>query len=1160
MVRIFSPHFVLLLITIVGSVAFCKSLVRKRREWILPPRPLKENEDYTKKEFIAKIRSDFEEHKDIIYTLKGRGADQDPYNVFVVDSRTGFIRVTRILDREYIDTYNLSGIATFINGSKAENKIDIRVKVVDENDNSPVFPRDMKPGAVYERSPAGTSVITVKATDLDEPGNPNSQMSYSLVRQEPADDTFYMKSDGTIYVKNDLDRETTDRYVLTVKAVDRNGDPRGNTGTGTITINIKDVNDNLPTLSQSEFSAKIKENTYGVEVMRFKAEDRDLVKTANWETEYIIARGNEAGYFSIKTDPKTNEGILFLEKAVDYEDIKNLDLGVILKNKAPLFDDSVGFTNIDVGGELTSTGTAGIDGGTGGTGGIGGTGGTGGIGGTGGTEGTGGTGGTVDNGATGASSFSGLEQIYNMYTVKVAVENEPEGPRFEPKVKAIPISEGDTTIKVMDTIGHYPAIDQDTGKPAKNVRYVKGTDTGNWLVIDSETAEIKLNKLPDRESTLLVNGTYYAEILCISDDMPAKTATGTIAIQVEDFNDHCPTLTSTAQTLCLTDDAILINAQDRDAFPNGPPFHFTIVPENTQGKWQVQHLNDTGRILRREESLWPGVYQVEFIVTDQQGKSCPEPQRVQVQVCTCEDGFKCGKRGGRGQPEKEVEFGPAGIGLLFLGLLLLLLIPLLALFCFCGGIMGSSGAFAEMPFDTKSHLINYHTEGQGENTEVPLINMQSEVGGNTHTGYKGWTQTTNEFYQGQGASQMDGTWKEMSHMDGTWSMNQMGGSGFQSEYMSREREGGIFDGMALPYHYLGQYYNQKAQTSDALAGKENLLVYDYEGQGSCAGSLGSCDNLAVDNDLHFLNDLDFKFKTLAEICEGKTLAEVRAPAPPTTSISTSINSHTAVSSVLAPGPLPQPVPKPRSIPKAEVSSSSSSKVQESSESTQTVTIKDVSQEVSRGPAPQAPQAPQGQVLLLQQQPQPQLYYTTAPVLQPNLYMVQNPVQNTVLLREAPGTNVQNVMLVNGPQSVPAQGLVMQGQTVMQGQAVGQTQVPGMVLVENAHGPGASLSGSQTMVLVDGKGLSGAKQVLKTNQNLVKTGLSGSQTLLVVGSNSAQGQQPGAKSSLSTGLSGSLRTLNKSSSSSTGNLTGNTTPSTSRRVVIQETRKVVQTNL
>lgn len=61
-----------------------------------------------------------------------------------------------------------------------------------------------------------------------------------------------------------------------------------------------------------------------------------------------------------------------------------------------------------------------------------------------------------------------------------------------------------------------------------------------------------------------------------------------------------------------------------------------------------------------------------MLVKDEQGKACPEPQKVKVHVCTCEDGVICGKRGANGQPTKSSELGPAGIGLLFLGLLLLL--------------------------------------------------------------------------------------------------------------------------------------------------------------------------------------------------------------------------------------------------------------------------------------------------------------------------------------------------------------------------------------------------------------------------------------------------------------------------------------------------------
>lgn len=63
-----------------------------------------------------------------------------------------------------------------------------------------------------------------------------------------------------------------------------------------------------------QYDGSIEENTHQVEVMRFKALDQDLEGTENWEAVYEIVKGNEAGYFSIMTDPKTNEGILMLEK------------------------------------------------------------------------------------------------------------------------------------------------------------------------------------------------------------------------------------------------------------------------------------------------------------------------------------------------------------------------------------------------------------------------------------------------------------------------------------------------------------------------------------------------------------------------------------------------------------------------------------------------------------------------------------------------------------------------------------------------------------------------------------------------------------------------------------------------------------------------------
>lgn len=63
-----------------------------------------------------------------------------------------------------------------------------------------------------------------------------------------------------------------------------------------------------------QYEGNIEENMEGVEVMRLKANDLDMKDTENWEAVFDIVKGNEAGHFSIKTDPKTNEGILMLDK------------------------------------------------------------------------------------------------------------------------------------------------------------------------------------------------------------------------------------------------------------------------------------------------------------------------------------------------------------------------------------------------------------------------------------------------------------------------------------------------------------------------------------------------------------------------------------------------------------------------------------------------------------------------------------------------------------------------------------------------------------------------------------------------------------------------------------------------------------------------------
>lgn len=63
-----------------------------------------------------------------------------------------------------------------------------------------------------------------------------------------------------------------------------------------------------------QYEGSVEENTIGVEVMRIKALDMDMMYTDNWLAMFEFISGNEAGYFSITTDSKTNEGIITINK------------------------------------------------------------------------------------------------------------------------------------------------------------------------------------------------------------------------------------------------------------------------------------------------------------------------------------------------------------------------------------------------------------------------------------------------------------------------------------------------------------------------------------------------------------------------------------------------------------------------------------------------------------------------------------------------------------------------------------------------------------------------------------------------------------------------------------------------------------------------------
>ncbi|NWV59511.1 DSG2 protein, partial [Malurus elegans] len=813
-----------------GMLAHPNSLVRQKREWTVPPAFIREEEDNSYKNPIARIHSDLEDTGIVVtYTISGQGVTEPPYGLFVINGKTGDLNITGRVDREKTPILLVRGHALDKNGAKLEEPIDLPIKVVDINDNFPVFSHEIFVGSVEELSETGTIVMRINATDADEPNNLNSKIAFRIVSQSPSAAFSMDKNTGEVRVaKINLDRETQSSYSLVVEAKDRGGEAGGNAATCSLEIKILDVNDNLPVVESRTFEGSIEENRANVEIMRIKVFDRDEEFSDNWLANFTFVSGNEDGFFQIVTDKQTNEGILTVVKELDYEKMQSLNLGVVVTNKAEF--------------------------------------------------------------------HKSIKPSYKAETIpiKIKVINVREGPVFPGGTKIIEASE---KLQIKQVIGQYQAYDEDTGKIAERITYMKGRDAANWVTVDSVTGEIRLAKNLDYESPYVVNGTYIITMLGVTTDSPKKTITGTVVIQVQDENDNCPVIVNPVQTVCSDAKLVDVTASDLDGYPYSYPFSFTVLdePEGTAEKWIIASGNDTS-VQLVPQNLKPGRTEVPMLIKDFQGVSCAVPQSLQLTVCECADEGVCQEKF---VGAKSVGLGPAAVALIILAFLLLLLVPLLLLLCPGGlGAKGFGGAktFAEIPDHSEAMLRKWNSEGAAPEEKALLSFVTPTALGNLRgaaaaTGAAAGGMSGEEAVIGAGSSASHvgehrstitrERWEEQRRLLSGADYGAMAAGAAEGmtsiDGKTVMSGGGVAVGAAgaMNEEFLRDYFNDKAVSfadeDEEQAAKDCLLVYSQGESGSPHGSVGCCSFIEGDLDDHFLDDLGDKFKTLAEICIGRQI-------------------------------------------------------------------------------------------------------------------------------------------------------------------------------------------------------------------------------------------------------------------------------------------------
>ncbi|KAL3880626.1 hypothetical protein ACJMK2_032850 [Sinanodonta woodiana] len=179
--------------------------------------------------------------------------------------------VSRSLDRERQDSHLVVVYCQDIGTPPLNSTENFTVKVLDENDNSPVFSKYVYEAAITENNKVNAVVTQVHADDQDI--GLNGQIYYAL--DTNASKIFSVDSNGLISSKVSLDREKTDYYRVEVFAID--GGSPSLTSSATIIVIVNDTNDNAPEFILPYYKFEIEENqpvdTFVGEVSAF---DRDL--------------------------------------------------------------------------------------------------------------------------------------------------------------------------------------------------------------------------------------------------------------------------------------------------------------------------------------------------------------------------------------------------------------------------------------------------------------------------------------------------------------------------------------------------------------------------------------------------------------------------------------------------------------------------------------------------------------------------------------------------------------------------------------------------------------------------------------------------------------------------------------------------------------------
>ncbi|KAL2090728.1 hypothetical protein ACEWY4_012991 [Coilia grayii] len=652
------------------SLTWAEHHLREKRAWIIDSFSIEEEHPGPYPYKLGEINVDRKYR--VSFELQGRGVDEEPIGLLSIDPETGILLVHRKIDYEELDdkVLKLSFVARNRSNLQIDTRLGVEIIVEDINDNPPLFQNTPYVVYVKESAAQGSYVITVLAHDKDEAGAENAMFDYRITAVTPntPNAEFFISDQGAISFRGCLDYDQAQKYMITVEAKDH-GKISLSSST-TVVVHVQDANNHLPVISGHSGTGIVKEGETGSSPIQIHVTDKDSQGSAAWRAKFTL-HGKLSTFFSVDTDPATNDGILTLIKPLDFECGAKKAISVSVENEQAYFSCKVKEKTKQ--GLWTVVATKGVE--------------------------------------TSSSTIR-----YQEFTITVEDTNDP--PMFKIPVKDVVVVENEGLGQLIET---FTAVDGDTTYSNTFV-YKIGHDPANWVRIDSETGDIFLVEKPDRESMHVVGSIYTVIIWAVDNGKPPMTGTATLHIHVKDQNDNLPMLNATSISMCATDRTTeaVIWAHDLDGEPFGGPFMFELL--NDHKGWTLDPHYGMSATLKKESVVFAGHHTLMLKILDKQGQF--SMHNLSVTVCDCSMSTNCLMR-----QTGSTTAAVGTVAIVFLALFLLLGALLMTVFISCA----RENTMIEVEDGPGySLLLKSNTEMSGTDCKVLTEQMCIQNCNNTH--------------------------------------------------------------------------------------------------------------------------------------------------------------------------------------------------------------------------------------------------------------------------------------------------------------------------------------------------------------------------------------------------------------------------------------------